>query len=63
MMPTFVLGSYMNKKTGKVYTADEVVTNTTNDCDAQQMVYYWSETGDTYVRELNEFLEKFTLVH
>lgn len=63
MMPPFVFGSYINKKTGRTYKATEVVTNATNDCDAEQMVYYWSDTGETYVRELKEFLEKFTLAH
>lgn len=56
---------YRNKKTGKVYFAFGLVENQTNDQAGQAMVSYRSrEDGErkVYVREVQEFLEKFERV-
>lgn len=61
---------YRNKKTGKLYVVtDDHVTNCTNANDGQIMVEYRPLMGQErtpgripkYVREFNEFHEKFEL--
>lgn len=47
-------------KTGKVYTIHAMdVINATNDRDGQVMVLYLNSSGMMFVRELEEFKEKF----
>ena len=46
-------------KTGNTYFMCDIVTNTTNENDGQIMVLYYSMTGIRFVREVNEFIEKF----
>lgn len=46
-------------KTGKTYFMCDIVTNTTNEYYGQAMVLYYSMTGIRFVREFNEFIEKF----
>lgn len=46
-------------KTGNTYFMCNIVTNTTNENDGQAMVLYYSMTGISFVREFNEFIEKF----
>ena len=46
-------------KTGNTYFMCDLVTNTTNENDGQPMVLYYSMTGIRFVREVNEFIEKF----
>lgn len=48
-----------HKKTGKLYVALGVIINATNACDGQKMVLYANEHGMTFVREYEEFWEKF----
>lgn len=56
---------YQNNKSGKVYVVvSPLVFNATNAQDGQQMVLYHlkDSAAQTYVREYNEFHEKFTLL-
>lgn len=46
-------------KTGNTYFMYDIVTNATNENDGQQMVLYYSLDGMRFVREVNEFIEKF----
>ena len=47
-------------KTGNTYFMCDLVTNTTNENDGQPMVLYYSmHNGRRFVREFNEFIEKF----
>lgn len=60
---------WRNKKTGKLYQVLQKVINTTNEVDGQEMVHYIEYNGVTvsprkpgtisFVREINEFKEKF----
>ena len=60
-----IRGAWVNKKSGRTYLARRLVTNATNAQDGQTMVEYEplssliDATARPYVRELNEFLEKF----
>lgn len=54
----FVKGIYRNKKKGSLYHAYGMKINCTNAQDGQLMVEY----GEAYVREVDEFLEKFELI-
>lgn len=51
-------GIYTNKKTGKQYRVLSTVINCTNSQDGQEMVLYVKD-GKMFVREINEFFEKF----
>lgn len=51
-------GIYKNKKTGKEYKVLFTAINCTNAQDGQEMVVYLGE-GKIFVREINEFFEKF----
>ena len=46
-------------KTGNTYFMCGIVANATNENDGQQMVLYCSKDGMCFVREFNEFIEKF----
>lgn len=49
-----------HKKTGNIYYIKGYVINTTNGCEYQSMVlYYHPEHNTDFVREENEFWEKF----
>lgn len=53
---------YRNKKNGNLYIYHGEVINCTNENDGQVMVSYGSmEKGEKFVREKNEFFEKFEL--
>lgn len=52
-------GPVMHIKTGKTYIMCGIVTNATNENDGQSMVLYCSKDGMCFVREVNEFIEKF----
>lgn len=49
----------IHKKTGKKYFYCKVLINATNDNDGQVMVLYKNEYRQFFVREINEFCEKF----
>lgn len=51
--------SLIHKKTGNKYFYCRVLINATNDNDGQLMVLYKNENNMRFVRELNEFCEKF----
>lgn len=51
-------GIYKNKKTGNEYKVLFTVINCTNAEDGQEMVAYIGG-GKIFVREINEFFEKF----
>lgn len=54
----------MNKKTKNLYKVLSLdVVNTTNTDDGIMMVLYTDDTGILYVRELNEFIDKFSFSH
>lgn len=52
---------YKNKKNGKIYIKEKNVINATNSNDGEVMVLYRPEEDyeNWYVREVNEFYEKF----
>ncbi len=52
-------GICLNKKHGELYTALGEVTNATNAQDGQVMVLYINYKGQLFVREKEEFDEKF----
>ena len=56
--------TYINKKTGKKYTKVFECVNTTNSDDGKIMVLYHpvKTKAKMFVRELNEFNEKFETV-
>lgn len=49
---------WVNRKNGRTYVAEGLVTNASNDNAGQVMVKY-SRDGELYVREIHEFLTKF----
>lgn len=52
-----------NKKNGKIYLViDRDVVNATNSQDGQRMILYIDENGDYYVREFEEFYNKFVII-
>lgn len=54
---------YKHNKTGNIYTALEYVFNATNKDDGVIMVVYQSDKdGRKYVRELSEFIVKFSKI-
>ena len=60
--PEFEVTSVRHKKTGNIYQRfNDVVIDCTNARDGQQMVLYYRD-GKFFVRELQEFNEKFELV-
>lgn len=57
------VGMYRHNKTGNMYTALGIVINTTNHAQDTTMVLYTNADGYKFVREINEFNEKFTMVN
>lgn len=61
----FKTGFYQNKKNGGIYYAEKILTNCTNLQEGQIMVEYYKkgnfgvDFSNGYVREINEFMEKF----
>ncbi len=55
---------YKNNKTGKLYLALGKAINATNEADGQEMISYidLGITRHSFVREKDEFFEKFTRV-
>lgn len=53
---------YKHKKTGNLYWKVGECINATNANDGQQMVLYRNADGMKFVREVNEFYEKFVIV-
>jgi hypothetical protein len=55
---------YMNIKNGNIYKRmSKTFINATNGpADGQVMVGYFSKNGQLFVREINEFNQKFKLV-
>ena len=56
-----VFGNYVHNKTGNVYMVIGASTNETNNNDGQIMIHYCRH-GRSFVREISEFKEKFTLL-
>lgn len=55
------MDNYKNNKTGEIYTKLETpITNATNAQDGQIMTAYFNDNGNMFVRESNEFKQKFT---
>lgn len=55
--------SYRSKKNGNIYTVmDFFITNATNAQDGDLMVLYFDKHMNPYVRNKEEFYEKFTEV-
>lgn len=52
---------YIHNKTGNEYTVEGEALNCTNAQDGQTVVLYRNKDGQLFVREKNEFLQKFTL--
>lgn len=52
---------YMHNKTGNEYTVEGEALDCTNSRDGQIVVLYRNKNGQLFVREKNEFLQKFTL--
>lgn len=53
---------YKHKKTGNLYWKVGECINATNANDGQHMVLYRNADGMMFVREVNEFYEKFVIV-
>jgi len=51
----------INIKTGNKYFVVGSVINATNEQDGQFMLLYKNEEGDMFVREKEEFMEKFIM--
>jgi len=49
----------VEEKVFKVYKVVDVAINATNASDGQVMIVYQNKSGDTFVREINEFQSKF----
>jgi hypothetical protein len=63
MIENVELTGYTNIKTGNPYTVKGFAINATNKDDGQVMVIYTRsdvENSDLYVREIEEFKQKFT---
>ena len=51
---------YKNKKNGKIYTvADFLITNATNSQNGDLMILYFDKEMNPYIRNKEEFYEKF----
>lgn len=53
-------GSYKHNKTGKIYTVMYIAFDKNN--DTQLQVVYKDNNNNVYIREINDFAEKFTKV-
>lgn len=58
-IPPIKAGEYKNNKTGKLYTVLYVAIDKNNDTQLQ-VVY--RDSHDIYIREINDFLDEFTMV-
>lgn len=56
---TVKTGDYRHNKTGKIYTVMYIAFDKNNDTQLQ-VVY--RDNHDIYIREINDFLDKFTMV-
>lgn len=56
-----VVEKYIHNKTRNEYTVEGEALNCTNAQDGQIVVLYRNKNGQLFVREKNEFLQKFTL--
>ena len=55
---------WINKKNKKIYKAITTAKNASNKNDYELMMLYKDvETGEQYVREFNEFTNKFEVCH
>ena len=64
MPPMPILATYSHNKTNKVYAVMGKAVNCTNSQEGQTMVMYMAGDfqGPMFVREIKEFVEKFTLL-
>ena len=55
----------LHKKSGETYYVDDVVIDTTNDLlfDKQVKILYHNNKAERFVREANEFFDKFEIEH
>lgn len=53
-------GNYKHNKTGKIYTVMYIAFDKNN--DTQLQVVYKDNNNNVYIREINDFAEKFTKV-
>lgn len=53
---------WINNKNQKIYTVTGKCTNATNKDDGKVMIKYFNDKGEEFVREADEFREKFTLL-
>lgn len=53
---------YRNNKNGEEYTLVNIVTDVTNGSTRKDYAYYFDSSGECYIRELNEFHNKFTQI-
>lgn len=58
------MNKYRNIKTGKTYTmfSNKFINATNGPADGQVMVGYFNSDGMLFVRETNEFHQKFTKI-
>lgn len=57
---TVKTGDYRHNKTGKIYTVMYIAFDKNN--DTQLQVVYEDKEHNVYIREINNFAEKFTKV-
>ena len=57
---TVKTGNYRHNKTGKIYTVMYIAFDKNN--DTQLQVVYEDKEHNVYIREINNFAEKFTKV-
>ena len=57
---TVKTGDYRHNKTGKIYTVMYIAFDKNN--DTQLQVVYKDSNNNVYIREINNFAEKFTKV-
>lgn len=58
---TVKTGDYRHNKTGKIYTVMYIAFDKNN--DTQLQVVYQDADHNVYIREINDFSEKFTKVN
>lgn len=58
-----MLNFYKNNKKGTIYRFCGTRLNCTNAQDGDTMVDYRDHNGARYVREINEFIDKFTPIN
>ncbi len=60
-IPKIKLGKWKNRKTENIYEVTEICINSTNARNGEIMVSYQKD-NDKFVREINEFKDKFVNV-